>query len=289
MRRAACARAASQRLGTQSNLTDLNVVDEHGDDDLEALHAGEGEITLTLYSTDVASSIGGKVWDASLLTSAFFATRMAEHISAAASPRPRVLELGAGLGVVGLCCAQLCERPAVHMTLSDYDDAVLGCLRQSVDANSGCAGRVDVARVDFRDFGPPSPEISASLAPYAAAGMLHGFELIIASDVVYDAYHGPRLPWLCAALLTERAGARALLVLPDSRPRLAELVDAAPAAGFTCTVERLVPSPRLRRRIEAAHDGWGANGAGFSLYTLERCAEPAGTGGTGGVVAVPVV
>ena len=73
-------------------------------------------------------------------------------------------------------------------------------------------------------------------------------------------------------LLSPTLGAKALLVLPDSRPRLAELVDAAPAAGFTCTVERLVPSPRLRRRLGDAHDGWGANGAGFSLYTLERCA-----------------
>ena len=184
-----------------------------------------------------------------------------------------MLELGSGLGVAGLSCALL--HPHLRLTLSDYDPAVLRCLAANIEA-SGISDRVNATSVDFRDFGPPAnahgngdAAVPAALAPYAARGLLGSFDCILASDVVYDAYHGQRLPWLCGALLRATPGARALLISPDSRPRLDELVASAPAAGFSCRVERLRPSARLRQRLEEASDGWGADNA-FSLYVLER-------------------
>ena len=50
-------------------------------------------------------------------------------------------------------------------------------------------------------------------------------------------------------------------------------IEAAPDAGFTCAIERLCPSRRLRQRLERASDGWGA-ATEFSLYALTPTLDP---------------
>ena len=65
-------------------------------------------------------------------------------------PRPRLLELGAGLGIVGLAAAM--AFPALRVTMSDYDPAVLDNLRQTIELNRAhspqAAAALDVAAVD---------------------------------------------------------------------------------------------------------------------------------------------
>lgn len=294
-RRAACARAASARLDGSA----ATMVTEDISDTVEA--AGEDELLLRLQQANVAYTIGGKVWDASLLASSWLAEN-AHRLPPPASDgaRPRVLELGAGIGVMGLACAFF--HPHLQMTISDYDPAVIACIEQNVVRNLRADGRdtatlPDAANVDFRDFTPEAVAaaeegiavpVTSPLRKYANANLLHAFDCIIASDVVYDAYHGQLLPHVCRALLKRDDSTRApdawqpcaLLVLPDSRPKLREFVASVPAAGLACTIERLMPPRRLRQRLESAHEGWGEGWATFSLHALEHRTAVARSHGT---------
>mmetsp|Transcript_101507 Transcript_101507/g.326223 ORF Transcript_101507/g.326223 Transcript_101507/m.326223 type:complete len:365 (+) Transcript_101507:63-1157(+) len=78
-----------------------------------------------------------------------------------------VLELGCGLGALGVACGLL---GAAHVVLSDRESAVLGLARQNAEAN-GVSNRCDFAVVDFAKGRPPF-----------RAG---AFDLQVASDVLF--------------------------------------------------------------------------------------------------------
>ena len=98
LRRESCAKAAALRAGDGSS----------SDDDLsddEDLNADDSAATLSLHTLPVAASIGGKLWDASILFGCWLMAKAKAEL-APPSERPlRILELGAGLGVAGLCAA----------------------------------------------------------------------------------------------------------------------------------------------------------------------------------------
>jgi hypothetical protein len=87
----------------------------------------------------------------------------------------RVVELGAGAGYAGLCCAKLTR--AKHVILTDCHGSVLSLLSDNVLLNTADAAEADptvsVEDVDWTTF---HEEQAQTLAP----------SLIIASDVVYD-------------------------------------------------------------------------------------------------------
>jgi predicted nicotinamide N-methyase len=291
-RRLACGRSAAARLGKAGIAT---VADRELDLDDDVERPGESALLLRLSQPDVAGSIGGKIWDASLLFAAWLAEnphRLPPSPASGSAP-PRVLGLGSGLGVTELSCALLHRH--LHVTLSDYDPAVNASLEQSVRQSCAeCELRPDVTRVDFRDFtsaaveeaesatrATTTPPLQLGLQCYAAAGLLHSFDCIIAADVCYEASSSRLLPWIVRALLkppppADEPGAWrpcALLVLPDVRPRLKVFVESVPAAGLRCSIHRLAPDSRLRTRLTDAHEGWGADNS-FSLYSLEWAACP---------------
>ena len=125
--------------------------------------------------------IGGKVWDAAVALLSHLAPQQQESVGAGSSLvcGKRVLELGAGTGLVGLSCALL---GASSVVVTDMADVVpLLALNAALNAQL------------LQDIGRPAGDDSARVT---AAEMLWGsaadveahdaFELVVASDVVYD-------------------------------------------------------------------------------------------------------
>ena len=271
-RRAACAKAATSRSDEATS---------SGDDDFADGELDESSIAVTIHlqTLPVAATIGGKLWDASLLMSAWLCSPLFdEHLPRGAGPGggpTRVLELGAGLGAVGFSAAASLSH--AHVTLSDYDPALVENVSATLRLNPRLRPEsVDVSRIDFRDFA------ESAKAPAACGGVydaLYGsFDVILAADVVYEQSHcalaNVILAFLAAPPATDLADTRppprALLMLPDSRPRLREFVDALHASGLHCSIQQLVPTDETIACLRAAHEGWGAGGATFSLYVVER-------------------
>ena len=134
LRRAACDRAAAARAnsaaGSKEEVWDLEEMALSDDEDDDASY------TIRVRTLPVAGSIGGKIWDASLLMSAW----IIEHRHHFPGVGGRLLELGSGLGIAGLAAAR--ALPLLHVTLSDYDPAVIANLHETV---SDCGARTAIA------------------------------------------------------------------------------------------------------------------------------------------------
>ena len=116
----------------------------------------------------------------------------------------RVVELGAGAGGVGLACAAL---GAEHVVITDISEAALSLCHDNVARNPRIAPRVSVAPCAWGDG--PSIEALSRLA--GGGGSDSGFDVVIASEVVYK----QEAEVLRALASTQdrlaRAGARVLL------------------------------------------------------------------------------
>lgn len=143
---------------------------------------------------------GSILWDAGLALSKFL-TFQAENEQGRRFTGLRVLELGAGTGVVGLTLAKY----GAKVTLTDCEPELLTLLRRNAEAN-GVAGSVQ-----FHDlhWGDRSTYLTA---PY---------DLIVAADVLY----GKKDRWFMQALSAHlKAPATALVACP---PR-----EDSPLGGF---------------------------------------------------------
>ena len=297
-RRAACARAAAARLGGEQPESEP---DDSSDDDEDHTAAPQPQHMLEIFleTPDVAGSIGGKVWDSAPLLSAWLAENRDAIIkrrgSSSSAPPLRILELGAGLGVVGLALGKLLGDSA-HITISDYDPACVEATRRNICHNfpsTGGSSRPDACRLDFRDFTPaclddPASAAAGPLAEYAALGLLGSIDLVVAADIVYEPQGTPGLAYVLKALLKKRSSSSqppkakedddllppddtpcALLALPDGRPRLAQFVSGLEQVGLRVRIEQVSPSCGMARALKAESDGaWGAARQTFSLYVV---------------------
>lgn len=218
-----------------------------------AFDGGEGGAAVRVLVQQMdhgAAGTGYSVW-----TSALLLCRWLCSPGGLACSRVRertVLELGAGCGAVGLAAAQL---GAPSVVLSDNQPEVLRTLRATLALNRiepPCRARV--ARVDWaaevgdlehvpeldplvvlaRADGPASADAEGGL------GADERFDLILGSDVVYEASH-PRLVAGLAARRLARGGLLVLAVAVRSLPVHAALLAALaaePALGDV-RVERL--------------------------------------------------
>eukprot|EP00930_Biecheleria_cincta_P051185 TRINITY_DN36344_c0_g1_i1.p1 TRINITY_DN36344_c0_g1~~TRINITY_DN36344_c0_g1_i1.p1 ORF type:complete len:247 (+),score=49.70 TRINITY_DN36344_c0_g1_i1:73-813(+) len=110
-----------------------------------------------------------------------------------------VLELGAGLGIVGAVCASLgCAR----VVLTDSECA-LPLLERNRELLADQGVDVEVARLEWG-----SQEDHAQLLTGATA---QGFDLIVASDVILAGFDTEKLLASCLALAPRKAGLRILL------------------------------------------------------------------------------
>lgn len=274
LRRAVCARAAAGRNGTIGS-DDEDLLEDDDDDD--GLHA---HCLIRVQTLPVAQSIGGKLWDASLLMSAWLAGSVVDLVppaSAAGARRPLVLEVGAGLGVVGLALAKQC--PWLHVTLSDYDTEIVENLERNAALNFASPRpehTLDVAALDFRDFTPASIDkapLPQCLQQHADAGLYGQVDLLLGADVVYEKTHC-QLAHVCLALLAPHTDERrplpcAVFFSNISRPYIRDFVEGLDAAGLSCRIERVTPSEALARRLRRTHEGWGV-GAIFCMFHVTR-------------------
>ena len=92
-----------------------------------------------------------------------------------------VLDIGAGTGVLGLCCAAY----GANAVLSDYSVQVLQLLQANVAANKAVAGSARVVQFDWRGTFPLGAEEVAVLSDRQrdAPGT---FDFIVATDILFS-------------------------------------------------------------------------------------------------------
>ena len=135
----------------------------------------------------------------------------------------RVLDLGCGLGLVGLAAL---ERGA-HVTFLDWEDSAVLLARES--AYSAGHGRLAGVVADWR---APPP-----LAP---------FDLVLAADVLYEARNGPGVAGFVAAHLAP--GGRALVCDPGRR-HAQFFEEVLAAAGLTMRARRALGTLEEAARV----------------------------------------
>jgi SAM-dependent methyltransferase len=182
------------------------------------------ELALTdapLLDTD-HTAVGLQSWGASIVLGELQCTTPARFGLAVdrdhSSAQPlRVLELGAGTGVLSMVAAQLLGAGAL-VVATDFHPAVLENLSRNMAAN---APGVLVRALDWAD-----PDALASELPASAPGV---FDVLLAADVVYAPEHAALLR-ACAARWLAPAGTFWLAATVRPEGRFAGVVDTVRAA-----------------------------------------------------------
>lgn len=220
---------------------------------------GDIEVRLTDGTPATGSDhtdVGLQSWGASIVVSDLMCARPERFgLSAEAlGDAPRVIELGAGTGLVGITMAKLLPRLGVagaEVIATDYHAAVLANLRDNVAANFGGP----------HDGGDDNPPVQTCLldwsAPCLDAPLDKPADVLVATDVVYAPEHAV---WLrdCAAKLLGREGVFWLIasVRPNGRfEGVTDTVERAFAEADSCPrsqdggrVLRILEQDRLEKR-----------------------------------------
>ena len=148
---------------------------------LDSIHT-----TLTLYSTP-GEAIGSIIWSGSGALIEY----LAEHSSELTIGK-RILEVGCGVGVAGLCCASGLKAAEVVLT-----DVASLCDLPQHNVNVNALAHKGSARVCPLDWGEESAwEEFLTSNPQFAAG---GLDTIVGSDVVYTQQGAKALGLECSA------------------------------------------------------------------------------------------
>ena len=207
---------------------------------------------------------GCRVWSCARLLSRRLVGAESLHIRGV-----DVLELGAGVGAVGLVCASLGAR---SVTLTDRDEAALSLMHTNVrlnghyDATAVSACEVSVERLDWGDVGtyvhPPN-----------------AFDFVVAADVLYLPEHCEALPDAVAAHL--KPGGRLVVACGLRRAGLMEtLVEALRRRGLRPEIDAEALSLESDDVDETTaltakeHEHDGAQIARAGGYVLVTCDAP---------------
>ncbi|KAI0095165.1 putative methyltransferase-domain-containing protein [Irpex rosettiformis] len=142
---------------------------------------GNGNIHVELNDAPLLSqdhtSVGLQSWGSSIV----FAERMCTNPSAFGLIPPhhlRLLELGAGTGMLSIAAAKLWTRQSgsVDIVATDYHPQVLDNLRSNVEVNFSSYSPVTVTPLDWQ-------------APVYDAPLHKPFDVILAADVIYHPNH----------------------------------------------------------------------------------------------------
>lgn len=169
----------------------------------------EGDIEVRLTDGTPATGsdhtdVGLQSWGASMVVSDLMCSDPERFgLSAAAlGVAPRIVELGAGTGLVGITMAKLLRRlgvPGAEIVATDYHAAVLANLRDNVAANFPAD--------EEEHKHPPAVQTCALdwAAPCLDAPLHQPADMLVATDVVYAPEHAS---WLrdCAGRLLARDG-----------------------------------------------------------------------------------
>jgi len=236
-----------------------------------------GRVEVSIMETKLSNGVGGKLWKAALL--------LAEQLEDDSEKRggggedgttidvkdKTVLELGAGVGLVGFAAAKLGAKEVV---LSDFEAPLLEALRDSVEKN-GCSEETTKVRwLDWRADGATSSsdEVVGASSKKTKTSLLkppeHFLELedkdtydvILGSDCLYESHHAALLPKVIKKRLSPSADARCrLLGAVRNREMLDALIENFRAENLRVQETPVAKSERLN------YDG------GYVRLDVTRC------------------
>ena len=196
-----------------------------------------GGVRLRLRSADQGTGTGTRVWRSALLA----IEACAEGWGGVSVRGRRVLELGCGTAAAGLACASL---GAAEVWLTDIDADALALARTNARRLARTTQGAE-ARVCALDLNSPGESEAAA----AAAG---GFDLVLASDLLYDWADPRAVAAALARFLAAAPHARALCVHDRHRGRSAAALACVDAFGA-----EVESAGALRRVASEARDADG--------------------------------
>lgn len=229
---------------------------------------------------DSRSALGGRVWCASL----FLLRWLRRAHGPAALAGAAVLDVGAGIGVLGLACACAAAPPRA-VVLTDQD-----CLLPLLEANAatvraalglrGSAPRVAVHRLDWLECGQGADTAAvAALAtgPGGDGGGGGGFDWILVADCVY--YQHLFAP-LVATLAALAGGGTRVVVCNDDGRTSAAGVEAATGERWDAAFFRLL-ALEFEVEEDRVYPVGGALGLDGGPYRVVVCRHRRPRGGCG--------
>lgn len=160
-------------------------------------------------------STGHRTWEAALALSDYIITAGLPYDSddtEESNPPRKLVELGAGTGLVGLIAAKL--DPTLEIILTDGDEQVVNNLRANIELNNNN----NSSTIDDSDSTEPvrRPRISTEVLLWNETPVVANTDLVMAADVTYDASVIPQLV-ACLAQFADANGGCSIIVAATIR------------------------------------------------------------------------
>ncbi|KAF4612433.1 hypothetical protein D9613_004373 [Agrocybe pediades] len=181
------------------------------------------ELNDAPLSKDDHTSVGLQSWGSSILLADRFCSEP-EFFSLAprSGDKPlRILELGAGTGMLSIVASKILQGSSVEIVATDYHPDVLENLRKNVATNFSSSTSITVTALDWEN-------------PYYEAPFDKPFDIILAADVIYHPSHAKWIKDCVGKLLDRSPGAEAVfwLIIPVRTTGRHEGMDATVDALF---------------------------------------------------------
>ena len=187
-----------------------------------------GRVEVSILETKLSNGVGGKLWKAALLLA-----EQLDDIGEEGEPKDddgviidvkdkTVLELGAGVGLVGFAAAKLGAKEVV---LSDFEAPLLEALAESVERN-GSEKTTKVRWLDWRADGASNTEKTEPPDAFLALEKEDTYDIILGSDCLYESHHATLLPKVINKRLSSSPNSRCrLLGAVRNREMLDQLIE----------------------------------------------------------------
>ena len=187
-----------------------------------------GRVEVSILETKLSNGVGGKLWKAALLLA-----EQLDDIGEEGEPKDddgviidvkdkTVLELGAGVGLVGFAAAKLGAKEVV---LSDFEAPLLEALTESVEMNRS-EKTTKVRWLDWRADGASNTEKTEPPDAFLALEKEDTYDIILGSDCLYESHHATLLPKVINKRLSSSPNSRCrLLGAVRNREMLDQLIE----------------------------------------------------------------